>query len=167
MKRNASLRILIVAVVVLLIIRFMSSRAAPMPQAFAHATPLARATTLALESGRPVLAFATADWCGPCQQLKRGALANTEVARWISDNTHPVVVDATHSNPEVEALGVDGFPTLVLLRPAPGGGLKEVGRISGAVDAPRVLAFLNAGSGPIADYVAKHGTYPEGYDEKK
>ena len=167
MKNKMSVRILIVAVAVLVILRFMSSRAAPMPEAFAKTTTLEQATTLAAASGKPVLAFATADWCGPCQSLKRNALADKDVGRWISDNTHAVVIDGTDANPQVDSLGVTGFPTLLLLRPGNGGTLKEVSRITGVADAKGVLAFLSAGSGPVADYVAKNGTYPEGYDGKK
>lgn len=167
MKNKMSARILVVGVAVLIIIRFMSSRAAPLPEAFAKATSLEQATTLAAASGKPVLAFATAEWCGPCQTLKRKALADKDVGRWITDNTHAVVIDGTNANPQVESLGVTGFPTLMLLRVGQGGTLKEVSRITGVADAKAVLAFLSAGSGPVADYVAKNGAYPEGYEGKK
>lgn len=136
------LLVLFAIVAVLAIMRLSAGGVAETPAEFASHTSLQEAIDLSERSGKPVLALATADWCGPCQALKRGALSDPRVAAWIEEQTVPAYVDLTDANdPEASRagrlLGVSGIPTLVLLED---GG--EVGRISGAVSADRLLEWL-------------------------
>jgi len=122
--------------------RGLSSGVAPMPPAFEDAPTLDVALDRARDSGTPVLAFATADWCGPCQALKRGALADAEVSRIIAERTVPAYVDLTDSSdPEAaeaaRLLRIRSIPALVLIEDG-----KEVGRLEGGVGASELHDWL-------------------------
>ncbi len=166
-RRSRSLKMLIGAAVVFVGISVITGafRTAPVPQAFAGATPLNDALDAAKTSGMPVLAFITADWCQPCQSFKRGALVDKDVATWISDNTHPVMIDATKDNPDAARMGVEAIPTMVLIR-NDDKGEREVARFSGDRDAAFLLSWLREFSGPVQDYKARTGKYPPGYEEE-
>lgn len=165
-RRSRSLKMLIGAVVVFVGIALITDgfRSAPTPQVFAGATSLNDALEAARGSGKPVLVFITADWCLPCQKFKRGALIDKDVATWIGDNTHPVLVDATRDNPEASRLGVEALPTMVMIRNDERGE-REASRFSGDRDAKFVLAWLRELSGPVQDYKARTGKFPPGYEE--
>ncbi len=123
----------------------------PVPAIFEPGITLAQAETLSAETGRPVLAFVTADWCPPCQQLKRNALVDESVAQWIRENTHPVYIDvSTSSTPEAERVEAKFLPTLALMR-----GGQVVSRTTGALSSEQLLEFLAANSGPVADQKAR------------
>jgi thiol:disulfide interchange protein len=80
----------------------------------------------------------TADWCPPCQALKRDALADPKVAEAVSTLTVPLYVDATNTVPDdVASLGISGFPTVILLQDG-----KQLGRFTGNTSASNVLAFV-------------------------
>jgi thiol-disulfide isomerase/thioredoxin len=117
---------------------------APTPEVFDRAVTLDAALERAEESGKPVLALATADWCGPCQRLKRGALADERVAGVIAERTEPVYVDLTDMDDPVAAdaarrLGIGPIPTLVLIEDG-----AEIARLEGAVGEPGLLDWLGA-----------------------
>ncbi len=167
-RRSRSLKMLVGAVIVFLGIALITGgfRTAPTPEAFAGALSLGDALDEAAKTGKPVLAFVTADWCPPCQKFKRGALIDKDVARWILDNTHPVLVDATKANPDASRLGVEAIPTLVMIRDDEKGE-REVARFSGDRDAAFVLDWLRQFSGPVQDYKARTGRLPPGFEEEQ
>lgn len=106
------------------------------PQMFAEGLTLASAKAKASEAQKMVLVMATADWCGPCQELKRGALRDPAVELWVQQFAVPAYLD-TDKSTEVGALRVLGIPTLILFR-----GDQEVGRITGAVGVEELMAWL-------------------------
>ncbi len=69
------------------------------------------------ETGKPVLVLFTADWCGPCQVMKRDVLHDASVAAELSDRVVPLYADI--DQPEMNQLagryGVRGIPHLMLL----------------------------------------------------
>lgn len=93
--------------------------AAGEPGHIAWRSDFAAATADAGESGRPALLFFTADWCGPCQQLKADVLWRPDVAEAIDVGAVPIKVDLTDPDEQQQALaarfGVRSIPTLVLL----------------------------------------------------
>lgn len=133
-------------IVVIALVRVRFGGVAPTPDVFAARSSLDAALAESESSGRPVLALATADWCGPCQAFKRGALADDRVAALIASRTVPVLIDMTDAgDPEAQRagrlLGVEGIPALVLVS-----GDEVAARLVGAVSAERVLEWLSAGA---------------------
>ncbi len=116
----------------------MRGRGGPAPDYFDKSVTLTAAKAKSAESGKPIVALATADWCGPCQSLKKNALADPRVAGIMRDKVIPVYLDATTSLPaDAEYLSIKGYPTVVVIK-----GGNEVGRFMGAQPAENVLAFL-------------------------
>ena len=88
-----------------------------LPPLLRDAPPLERSVEQGRREGRPVVVFATADRCAPCQQFKRDALNDPIVIRrlastgWIA--TH-VEVDREH-DAAVRILGSAGIPVTYLI----------------------------------------------------
>ncbi len=121
-----------------------SARAAPVPPGFDAAATLDAALAQSTASGKPVLALLTADWCGPCQQYKRGALAHPKVAEWVRDNTVGVYVDVDAHPADATRLNAYSIPTLVLIRPDG----SRPARFEGNRSAEDLLSFLHAAAPP-------------------
>lgn len=118
-RRGSATRAAVLAVVgsaVVLAILFWMNRAAAMPGEFPADATLASAAAVAKTSGKPVLVFVHAPWCGACQQLKRGALADPAVAQLITARTSPVAINFDQHKDDARRLGVESLPALVLLR---------------------------------------------------
>ena len=139
--------ILLVFVLGLLTFQMFSKRKAPTPAAFQGGITLADATAASAGDGKVVFVVAHADWCGPCQNLKRGALSDPAVSSWLEANTHPVSLDVTtisDSTPQwvkeaATSLGISGIPAMVLMRDG-----KVVSRKVGSMGADDLLAWLKA-----------------------
>jgi len=86
---------------------------------------------------RPVLAFATADWCGPCQVFKRGALRDAGVRREIVARTVPVYLDVDENKEVAGRLKVFSIPALVIVRDG-----SPVAKLEGVRSAGEVVAWL-------------------------
>jgi len=133
---------LLVVLLLLGVIRWRFGGVAPTPEAFAAHTSLDEALAQGEQTGKPVLVMATADWCMPCQTLKRGALSDPRVTAWIADHAIAAYADFTDAEtPEAQRaqrlLAVDGYPTLLILRDG-----EVVSRRVGAVSAASLLEWF-------------------------
>ncbi|MFG0284080.1 MAG: thioredoxin family protein [Phycisphaerales bacterium JB039] len=133
-------------IALLVLVRSWGGGAAPRPARFEAGLTLASAESVAAERGGVVMVVATADWCGPCQSLKRGALADEGVAGWVRQHAAPVYLDLTAPGPEERAaagrLGIGPIPAVILLRDG-----QEIARTVGATPPQRLLRWLEAAAG--------------------
>ena len=120
--------------VIIMLVRGPTASGAQIPALFDPERTLAEARAESAERGLPVLAFVTADWCGPCQALKRGALSDPDVAEYLRTHTIPVYLEESKSTAEIQELGARVYPTTFLLR-----GGEVVGRIEGGGSAAAYL----------------------------
>lgn len=72
------------------------------------------------QADRPMLLMFTADWCGPCQSLKREVIHTPAVKQAIEAGFVPVMIDLTDQSadnpnmPAAQRYNVRGIPTLIL-----------------------------------------------------
>lgn len=122
------------------------SRTAPTPPVFDQSLTLSAARQQSEDTGKPILALATADWCAPCQSLKRGALTDERVASAIRKRTIPVYLDATSSESpgaaDAASLGVTALPTMLIIRHG-----EIVAVQTGAQSADALLAWIEGATG--------------------
>ncbi|MEM9065762.1 MAG: thioredoxin family protein [Planctomycetota bacterium] len=124
-----------------IVFRLFAGGAAETPDYFGQYSTLSAGFEEAQRSQRPVLALATADWCGPCQSFKRGALSSPEVADFVGSNTIPVYIDVTDGNsPDAQSLGVQSIPAVYVITPE-GQVIAETG---GAMSEGAFLAWAQA-----------------------
>jgi len=85
------------------------------PGVFESGYSLEEATRESASAGKPMLVLVTADWCPPCQALKRGALRDERVAAWINSNTIPVYLEDGTDREAIASLPVKSYPTTLLI----------------------------------------------------
>lgn len=108
------------------------------PVAFEAHRPLSEALREAGDG--PVLAYATADWCGPCKVFKSGALADDRFTNWVaSQGVTTAYLDLTDYSAEGESLGIQSVPTLIYFN-----GGREIARTSGVLSTDALLSWLEA-----------------------
>ena len=88
---------------------------------------LQKAAEQARKTGKPILVQFTADWCTFCHKMLDETLSNEEIAQQVNECFIPVVLDADQNGPVVKALGVEAFPTTVVIS----ADLKSANRIVG------------------------------------
>jgi thiol-disulfide isomerase/thioredoxin len=101
-----------------------------------------RCFTRAKAENKPVLLYWGASWCPPCNQLKSTLFNRQDFA---AQSRSFVAVHLDGDRPGAQKLGarfkVVGYPTVILFRPDGA----EITRLPGDVDAPKLMALLQAG----------------------
>lgn len=110
--------------------------------AFSEGLTLTQARERSARSGRPVLVYATADWCGPCRSFKSSTLSRDDVAEAIRRSYEPVYLDVDVAGSEARALGVSSIPAILVLK-----GDRELDRRVGGMDHRSFMALLAENAG--------------------
>lgn len=67
------------------------------------------------KTGRPILVYVTADYCGHCRRMERDTWSNPDVAQQISENFIALKLDAEKHEELVSKLGVKGLPSTLIV----------------------------------------------------
>jgi len=133
-------------VVALSAVMFLRAGPAPTPPVFDGDLTLAEAMDESRESAKAVFVLATADWCPPCQALKRGAMTDERVVDALRTRTLPVYLDATESTSagalDAARLGISSLPTMLIIRDS-----EIASSMVGAQSADAMLAWLDQALG--------------------
>jgi|GEM_PF-856833 len=119
--------------------RWFSAGQVPKPPAFDAGLTLTSAKEAARGNAKPVLVFATADWCPPCKQMKKSTLLNDNVARMIRDDFNSVYLDTDRNPADGGTLNVFSLPTTIVMV-----GDQELARVEGYLDTDSYLSWLEA-----------------------
>jgi len=112
----------------------------PLPGVIAEAPPLDAAVADARRRGVPVLAFATADRCAPCQQFKKDALNDPEVIQRLAGADFLVAHVEVDERPDLARgyLGGGAIPMTYVLRDG-----EITATLRGQRSAADLLAFID------------------------
>ena len=107
---------------------------------WASTATLAEAKQSATEAGKPIFVDVSAVWCGYCKKMKKNVYTDTAVAQAMNAGFIPLALDGEKSDGAelVSTLGINGFPTLLILD-AQGNVLKKN---TGYLDAKQLIAFM-------------------------
>ena len=103
--------------------------AADPPAELSSWTSMGSAMDESRRTGKPILLDFSADWCGPCRDMKRSVFDDWKLGEAVRRAVIPVAVvdrvrEEGRNTPEVESLqsryGVRAFPTLVVFHPGTG-----------------------------------------------
>lgn len=145
LSQKSPLGFLVILVAAFVLIRTVTGGGvASMPPIFEEQLTFQEALDRSSESGKPVLVFATADWCGPCQSFKRGALSDDRVVDAALSSTVPVYIDID-KDPEArrQAAAIAGLediysvPTLLLIQDG-----RTIAQYVGGMSASAMLKWL-------------------------
>lgn len=115
------LAIIVASLAVVMLVRGGAGNAAASEGLFTTAS-FEQAAATAAEQDKLVFVLATADWCGPCQQLRGGPLASPDLQAHINRLAVPYKLDVTNAESLSQAdaqlaanLNVGGIPALYLI----------------------------------------------------
>lgn len=73
----------------------------------------------AKQADKPLFVVFSAEWCGPCNQMKAWVFSDTAISEYIEDDFVPVRIDLTHNEAAAVDLAqrydVSGIPALLVL----------------------------------------------------
>ncbi|MFK7778128.1 MAG: DUF255 domain-containing protein [Gimesia sp.] len=102
-------------------------------------TNLKQAALQARAEDKALLVQIGASWCGFCHKMDRETYKDSKVIKHINSCFIPIRVDADENPELVEAIGISGLPTTVIITPQ----LKIVKKISGYVAAHEMQGHLS------------------------
>ncbi len=109
----------------------------PMPPVFDEGLTLQRGGERSTKSGKLVIAYGSASWCGPCQTYKRTTLVDSGVVAWIRRHAEPVYINIDRQQVDAQQLGITSIPVTILLKDG-----KEVARLTGAASAEEFMEWV-------------------------
>lgn len=125
--------------VLLLVWQFVKSNApVETPAMFEGAPVTLRDASQRAGEGGLIFAYATADWCPPCQHYKKTALSDERVAAWVRANATPAYIDIDRNTGDAQTLGASAIPMTVIMN-AKG---EVLASATGAMPADRLLEML-------------------------
>lgn len=92
------------------------------------------------DTGRPLLIYVTADYCGYCRKMERETWSDAKVSQRIQETVVALKIDAKKNPDLVKRLEVEGLPTTLLFDSE--GNLIQ--RISGYSRAAKVMELLDS-----------------------
>lgn len=102
-------------------------------------------------NGKPLLVFFTADWCGPCKQMKTWVLSDKLIANAIEEAFVPVKVDLSEEGlPDqhlADRYNVTGIPTMLTLTPNG----RVISISSGSLTKDQLMAWLDTATERYAE----------------
>lgn len=141
--RNAIVVLLLISAAFMAMRFFGAGGHAGVPPMFSEGLTLAAANSRASGEGKLVLAMATASWCPPCQQMKKGTLRDANVEAIVREKYLPVYLDVSdNSSPgvaEAGPLNVSGIPAFIVLKDG-----QEIARTVGAMSPADFSDFLRS-----------------------
>jgi protein disulfide-isomerase len=117
------------------------SKLAGPSEKIAWRTNLGAAQHEAATSNKQVLLYFTADWCGPCQQMKRTVFSDDEVERALRFHV-PVKIDVDQQPVLARKYGATSIPRMVLVDDDG----EIVHEASGAMTSQQFIAWVKRGS---------------------
>jgi protein disulfide-isomerase len=106
-------------------------------------TDLAAARTQAQASNRPMLVYFTAEWCGPCQGMRRHVWTDPRVADAMAAYV-PVRIDVDVHPDIARRFNIEAMPTFVVLDAQQ----QVVRQSTGAMEAADMETWLKTASTP-------------------
>jgi thioredoxin-related protein len=113
--------------------------------------PFGEAVNYARESNKLIIAYVYTDWCSVCKRMNNNTLSDANIQSYLGNNFVCTKVNAESSTEHEcngqrlteqqisQMLGVDGYPTFIILASRGGGSL---GRFSGYRDADQFQEVL-------------------------
>jgi YHS domain-containing protein/thiol-disulfide isomerase/thioredoxin len=99
---------------------------------------LKKAAVESQQSGKPILITFTASWCHYCHKLLDETFTDEQVVARVNEYFVPVVLDADENERAVQLLGIEAFPSTVIISPE----LNVLGRITGFQRTPQMIQQL-------------------------
>lgn len=120
--------LIVVGIVVAAVVGFQVWRKASEPlETIPWRKTLAEAKREAAANRKPVLAYFTASWCGPCQQLRRETWPDAKVQAALTERFVPVKIDVDEHRELAQEFGVTGIPRMQVIQPDGTLGASRVG----------------------------------------